>query len=417
MSRRVALIVPAFPALSETFIVRQWLAMLDAGWDAHIVCARFQPEIWQRHPTLKGRPELRSRVRAVGPTSSWRALAHAPRVAVALAKHPRRSWRYGRVLGPLGWKRVLKRFYLDAPLIALNPDLVHFEFGSLAVSRMDLGNALDTAIVVSFRGFDLAFVGLEQEDFYDEVWDKADGLHFLGGDLFRRAVKRGCPPNIDHELIPPAVDAARFTPRSSDTDPAENVGSESGNRPLRILSVGRLVWKKGYEYGVRAIRHLVDAGVPCTYTLVGGGPESGAVAYARHQLNLVNEVDLRGPVSHDEVLAELRRADVFLHPAVSEGFCNAVMEAQAMCVPVVTTDADGLPENVADGETGFVVPRRDPAALADALKRLAQDPELRKNMGAAGRRRVQEIFRPELEAQGFDRLYRRALETYRAKQR
>ena len=74
------------------------------------------------------------------------------------------------------------------------------------------------------------------------------------------------------------------------------------------------------------------------------------------------------------VLGELRAADVLLHPAVSEGFGNAVMEAQAVEVPVVCTDADGLRENVVDGVTGLVVPRRDASALAAALERLAARP-------------------------------------------
>ena len=104
-------------------------------------------------------------------------------------------------------------------------------------------------------------------------------------------------------------------------------------------------------------------------------------------------------------------ADVFLHAAVSEGFCNAVIEAQAMKLPVVCTDADGLPENVCEGETGFVVPRRDPEAMALGLSRLAADPSLRERMGRAGRRRVEKHFRIEDQIVAFDRAYARLLGT------
>jgi colanic acid/amylovoran biosynthesis glycosyltransferase len=101
----------------------------------------------------------------------------------------------------------------------------------------------------------------------------------------------------------------------------------------------------------------------------------------------------------------MQSADVLLHAAVSEGFCNAVVEAQAMELPVVCTDADGLRENVADGETGFVVERRNPAALAGKVEKLAQDPQLRRRMGEAGRRRVTSRFQLRDQIDRFERFY------------
>jgi colanic acid/amylovoran biosynthesis glycosyltransferase len=99
-------------------------------------------------------------------------------------------------------------------------------------------------------------------------------------------------------------------------------------------------------------------------------------------------------------------ADVFLHAAVSEGFCNAVIEAQAMGLPVVCSDAGGLPENVADGESGFVVQRRNPRALAEKLAVLATDPGLRYLMGKAGRERALRCFCLEDQVTAFEQLYR-----------
>ncbi len=108
-----------------------------------------------------------------------------------------------------------------------------------------------------------------------------------------------------------------------------------------------------------AVRKLVDRGVQCEYRIVGEGDFLGAVAFARHQLGLGDRVTFVGSGSRDLVRAEMQKADVLLHAAVSEGFCNAVLEAQAMKLPVVCTDADGLPENVENGVTGIVVARRD----------------------------------------------------------
>lgn len=399
-SPRIALILAAFPVLSETFIVRQWLGLLHRGWDVHVACAHLDAAVWDTMEPLADRPDLKRRVHVAGPTlSTTAALRRLPATALRLARRPRATAGH--------WRRnpspSLRRLYLDSNLIHLEPDLIHFEFGSLAPERMDLGRLLGSRVVVSFRGFDLAFAGLDREDFYRPVWDLADRLHFLGRDLRRRAITRGCPEDAPHELIPPAVDTERFRPPP---EPAPLAGDE----PIRILSVGRLAWKKGYDYGLRAVRRLVAEGVPCTYTLVGDGPEMEAIAYARHQLGLEDQVRLTGALDHGRVLEAMGTAHIFLHPAVSEGFCNAVLEAQAMALPVVTTDADGLAENVADGETGFVVPRRDPDALAVPLKRLARDPHLRRRMGQAGRRRVRRHFRPDQELDGFEKLYRGALQ-------
>jgi colanic acid/amylovoran biosynthesis glycosyltransferase len=199
---------------------------------------------------------------------------------------------------------------------------------------------------------------------------------------------------MPHRLIAPAVDTARFSPAPRADD----------GGPLRVLTVARVVWKKGYEYGLLAIRGLVDAEVDVEYRIVGAGPYEDAVRACVDDLGLAEHVRLLGPVPPAGVLREMQAADVLLHPAVSEGFGNAVMEAQAVGTPVVCTDADGLRENVVDGVTGFVVPRREPSALAAALTRL-RDRELRDRMGAAARAHVRERFDPERQMDAFVALY------------
>ncbi|HMN60227.1 MAG TPA: glycosyltransferase, partial [Anaerolinea sp.] len=172
---------------------------------------------------------------------------------------------------------------------------------------------------------------------------------------------------------------------------------------------GRLEWKKGYEFSLEAVRNLLDHGVVCEYPIIGAGTYLEALAFARHQLGLEQVVSFLGGLPRETVKSELEWADVLLHAAVSEGFCNAVLEAQAMQVPVVCSDADGLPENVADSVTGFVVPRRDPKALANRLEMLAKSPELREEMGNAGRKRVFEQFQLSEQVKRFDGFYHQTL--------
>jgi glycosyltransferase involved in cell wall biosynthesis len=251
----------------------------------------------------------------------------------------------------------------------------------------------------------LNYVGLEEPDYFREVWETSDALHLLGNDLWRRALRRGCPPQKLHALIAPAIDTEFF-------DPANRVaGNNDGSpaRPVRILSVGRLNWKKGYEHAIYAARLLRNLGVHSEYCIIGQGSYLEAAAFARHQLGVQSEVHFLGALPPSEVREHMRAADILLHAAVSEGFCNVVLEAQAMGLPVVCSDADGLPENVVDGETGFVVPRRSPQALAEKLAVLAHDPALRQRMGRAGRKRVLDRFRLDDQIEAFDQLYRSVL--------
>ena len=409
MTKRLILLVSVFPQLSETFIVSKFLGLLEHGWDVHIVCQRFATEAWLNFTRLKNVPDLKSRVHRVWPhRPRWLAALLLPlSLLYGLLADPRKVLLYFQ----RGWRRygwgVLRRFYLDQPLIRLNPDIIHFEFGSLAVGRTHLKDLLDAKLSASFRGFDLNYVGLDSPGFYAEVWESIDAGHFLGEDLWQRAQARGCPADMPHALISPALNLADF-PNLENKDQVIKLGTP--DHPLRILSVGRLHWKKGVEYGLRAVKVLVDQGIYVEYRIIGEGEHQSALYFARHQMELTGTVEFLGGLSHAEVIEQLQWADVFLHSAVSEGFCNAVLEAQAMKLPVVCSDADGLSENVADGQTGFVVPRRNPDAMAHKLALLAQDGRLRQKMGSAGRKRVETYFTIEKQITAFEAFYDNLLE-------
>lgn len=400
---RIVLVVPHFPRVSETFIVNKFVGLVDAGWDVHIVCGK-SSEGWDSFPALVDRPDLRRRVHSQWPHSPrWITIVlWLPALLSTMVRAQRATVRYWRT----AWKQhgwgAFKQFYLDAAVIALSPDILHFEFATVAVGRTYLKQALGCRLSVSFRGYDLNYVGLQSPDYYGQVWEEVDAIHVLGRDLWQRALRRGCPPDKPHVMIPPAIDSDYFNPDKTAHRPV----SISLERPLRILSVGRLEWKKGYEYALSAAGLLADEGIPFEYLIIGGGDYLEPLTFLRHKIGLEDRVHFLGSQPHPVVMAELNRADVFLHAAVSEGFCNAVLEAQAMQLPVVTSDADGLAENVADGLTGFVVPRRDPAALAGKLALLAGDEALRQKMGIAGRQRVANCFRLPDQIAAFDRFYR-----------
>lgn len=370
----------------------------------HILCNQISRSDWEKYADLARSPAIRKRIHRRLPTRP-RILAAAllPCIVLrAVLRSPARLWRYLAE----GWRRegarIVRRLSYDARYVLLGPDLVHFTFGWFAKGRMHLRDLAGTKLVVSFQGADLNYGGLDLDPgYYDEVWRSADAIHFLSEDLRRRGIARGYVPDGRDVVIRPGIDLAVFAPR-----PRERSAEEA----LRIVSVGRLHWKKGYDYALQAVRALIDEGIDCRYRIVGDGPAMDAVLYTRADLGLDVVVEVLGAVPAERIRAELEWADVFLHAATSEGFCYAAVEAQAMELPVVTSDADGLRENVADGVTGFVVPRRDATALTAALSKLARDPELRRDMGTAGRERVLKAFEVAKEINGFEDLYRRTLD-------
>ena len=402
---RIILIVPSFPNVSETFIVSKFLGLLQSGWDVHIVARNKQASAWVHYPELR-RLHIRQRVHIVWPhRPRWLAICLLPFAFCYTFLFAPRS-----TLGYLyrGWSQfgldILRRFYLDSTIIRLRPDLIHFEFGTLAVGHTHYKELLNTKITVSFRGYDLNYVGLETPQYYHPVWDHADALHLLGEDLWQRAQRRGCPSSKPHMLIPPALNVTFFDPGLlKDSNYPGVLGTMA--RPLHILSIGRLHWKKGYDYALDAIWLLKQQGLIVQYHIVGSGPYLGALAFARHQRGLEDDVHFLGVLRQAEIKRALLWADIFLHAAVSEGFCNAVLEAQAMKLPVVCSDADGLGANVINGETGFVVARRDPDALAEKLLLLVNQSTLRQKLGQAGRERVKKIFQIQYQSRLFHEFY------------
>jgi colanic acid/amylovoran biosynthesis glycosyltransferase len=360
---RVLLVCNQFPKFSESFIVRKFLGLLRLGWDVHVACNRSEDEQWAHFAHILPRADYEA--------------------------HVHRSTSF------------------DQLLLDLAPDLVHFEFGHLARGRAGSPALGRAKVVASLRGNDINALGLDDPTYFEEVWERVDALHVLTPALFERAVARGCPPDLPHVVVPPAVDASFFAPAERRS---EEVGTPE--RPFRILSVGRLHWMKGYASSLNAIAMLRMRGIKCEYRIAGAadyGEGIIEVLFAIHDQGLQDVVELLGAGSQNDVKDELDWADVLLHGAISEGFCNAALEAQAMAVPVVCTEA--LAANVLDGRTGLVAPLRDAAGLADRLARLATDSELRRRLGEAGRNRAETQFRPDDQIARFSDWYRDVLAT------
>ncbi len=168
--------------------------------------------------------------------------------------------------------------------------------------------------------------------------------------------------------------------------------------PLRLLSVGRLVAFKGFEVLIDACAQLHDRGLDFRCEIIGDGPLRAELETQVAARDLASRITFSGERAQDYVLQAFAACDLFVLAAVvdelgaSDVFPTVIAEAMTSAKPVVSTTVAGIPELVADGETGLLVQPRDPTALAAALARLLADAELRERFGRAGRARIETHF-------------------------
>ena len=193
-------------------------------------------------------------------------------------------------------------------------------------------------------------------------------------------------------LVPHGVDIGRFAPQHAEPGPS-----------LRLLAVGRLVEKKGFDILIDALVRVDGA----TLRLVGDGPERDQLERRARDLGLGDRVRFVGGLSNADLPAEYTQADVVVVPSVvdrtgdRDGLPNVVLEAMACARPVVGTRVGAIAAALTHGMTGLLVPPRAPDALARAIRRLAEHPAERAAMGRAARRVVSMEFSLERAGERF----------------
>lgn len=176
-------------------------------------------------------------------------------------------------------------------------------------------------------------------------------------------------------------------------------------RPLLVMAA-QMVKAKGIDVYLEVCRRLQEREVPFDAWMVGGWLEEDVRAEAEQfirQHQLETEVTIQGVQPQMEPV--YARMDVLLLPTLRDSFPRVVMEAMCHGIPVVATRVDGIPEMVEDGVTGLLVAPGDAAGFTAAAEKLLRDPELRARLGAAGRRRAEELFAPAKYAEAMERVY------------
>jgi colanic acid/amylovoran biosynthesis glycosyltransferase len=388
---KIAILVHRFPELSETFIVNQITGLIDAGHEVDVY--------------------------ASGPGHPGKAHADIDRYQLLDRTH---YWGFPRsyllrgikrvgLQGHDGWRRAaLWLSLVDAGVRFLRRqryDVIHCQFGTLARAASalhDIG-AVNGKLVVSFRGSDLT----KRTATFDvrEIFQKAHLLLPVCERFREELIRQGCDPQkvrVHHSGIKLAPFAYAERRRTS-------------GEPTRILTIGRLVEKKGVAYAIRAVARVKASGRQVRYTVAGDGRLRGELDRMIDELGLRAEVQLVGAKSHTEVIALLREAHLFIAPCVTapsgdqEGIPNVLKEAMATGIPVLSTRHSGIPELVEHDVSGLLVPERDSEALAERLASLIDHPERWSAMGRAGRERVEAQFDSDRLDKELVELYQQAI--------
>lgn len=405
---RIAVFAHEFPALSETFVLRHITSLIERGHEVTVLSTAPRAEPAE-HPAIE-QLGLRQRTRYLEMPVARAARLSAVPAAVS------RAWSCGRA-APLRALNVL-RYGRDAASLRLlhwtstlapggNFDVIHCHFGTvgrLAAFLREIG-VLRGRLVTTFHGVDLSACLREDPSLYAHLLRHGD-LFLPISDIWRqRLLDLGCAPwrAIVHRM---GVEPSRF---------AFRVRTPEKGKPVKLLTVGRLVEKKGVEYGLRAASELVRRGVAIDYVIAGDGPLRARLEDLTAALDLGRSVRFVGWQKDAQVAEWMAERDVLMAPSVTdaggdqEGIPVTIMEAMAAGMPVVSTWHSGIPELVEHGSSGFLAPERDVASLAEAVERIIRD-DLWEAMGHAGRRRVELEYDVRRLDEALERHYRALIE-------
>ncbi len=287
-----------------------------------------------------------------------------------------------------------------------NIKLLHAHFGPDGVYALKLKQKHSLPLIISFYGHDLT--RLPKFVLYPPAWFNY-WFYFrelqINGDLFivncdflsRKIIERGFP----YQKVKTHYLGINI-----------NYDSNLEDKEKILLTVARLVEKKGTLYLIKAMTKIVSKDKEIKLYIVGDGILRKSLENLATKLNLKNNVIFLGWLSREEVIKLIKKSIIFVLPSITakdgdcEGLPTVILEAMAYGLPVVSTYHAGIPEAVINNETGFLVPERDYKELADKLIVLISDRRLREKMGKRAREVVQEKFNIEKQIGKLEKIYK-----------
>ena len=289
----------------------------------------------------------------------------------------------------------IRNIITSSHILSEKLDWLHFGFGTMALDKENVAEAIQAKMAVSFRGFDHYVYPIKNKNCYQLLFSKSVKYHVLSEGMKTDLIQKGLT-STRIKKITPAINMDLFTP---------NLNTKKTDS-LKIVSVARLHWIKGLDYTLEALALLKQKGMQFHYSIIGEGQEKERLQFLVHQLELGNEVTFAGKLNPEDVKKELQNAEIYLQYSYQEGFCNAVLEAQAMGKICIVSDAEGLKENVLDTVSGFVVPKRNPLYLASKIWEVNELSAIEKSkVSKKAMERVKALFNIEKQNIAFIKFY------------
>lgn len=297
-------------------------------------------------------------------------------------------------MGYLLWTRKIKRL-----IKKINPDILHAHWAT----SYGLVGALSRhhPFILSTWGFDVTESPRNSrimKKIVEYSLKKSDVITATSHMLTSETAKYEYTGKRIH-TVPFGVDTHHFTP----------VSNEPTGEPLSIGIVKALEREYGVEYLIGAFAKVRKMGYNVRLLIVGDGSLWGELKALVTDLKISDSVEFTGSLANNIIPQYLRRMDIFVVPSLSESFGVSALEASACEIPVIASNVGGLPEVVVDGETGYLVPPRNEAAIAEKIIKLIEEPELRQNLGANGRKFVLENYEWNSCARKMEEIYERIL--------
>lgn len=299
-----------------------------------------------------------------------------------------------------------KVFYKQLPPSQKKFDIIYCQLAGLAKKCIQLKqNDLRGKLVISFR--DTGRIVQYDPTFHPGIFKEGALLMPVCNFLKDRLIQLGAEPN-KIIVLHSAIDCSKFTFKQRYPNP---------DGSIRIVSICRLVEQKGIQYSIKAVAQLLKKYNNIEYFIIGEGYLHQDLQNLINNLGVHNKIKLLGRKTHGDVQKILNSSHIFILPSVlglegrMEGIPNALKEAMAMGLPVVSTYHSGIPELVENRKSGFLVAEGDVNALIDRLEYLINHPEMWPVMGLAGRQKVEQEFDMKKENDKLIRIFQQLLQT------
>ena len=385
----IGLVLSKTPNYSETFFVSKLNGLKLSGFDVKVFAQYKDPsfsicevKLAPSVPYFKGFQFLKLCLVLLG------ILIRFPIRFFSFIRYERQARR------PL--VQIAKNLYTNSHILTADLDWLHFGFATIALQSEHVAKAIGAKMAVSFRGFDLDVYPLHHPKCYDLLFEQVDQVHAISHYMLKQSYALGLSTTKPFTIITPAINTQLFT---NEIQPFKNI--------QHFLTVARLHPIKGLEDTIHAMALLKAEGVDFRYSIIGEGPILKELETLITRLNLSEHVFLVGKKSHDEVIEHMKHAQLYIQYSVSEGFCNAVLEAQAMGLLCITSDGGALPENVIHGKTGWIVKKQDPSQLTKAILEVLKLSEIEQfKLRTQAQQRIQSEFNLEHQRKEFVDFYK-----------